>query len=210
MLFLGSSIYALTPDLSITVSNSDFIGGKSDDSGAIYVDSTSDFHIYNCRFINNIAKSSAGNSKFEIQFLAGKFFKVILEKWKDRLNISRKFLILTGGLYVLNSLTVRLENVQFTQNSGNTGGALTLVGGRGDVIVSIFGCSFSNNSASQNGGAVYVTDTIVVYGVVSHLHRCSLSDLSMVFIKLKLPDDFSMWNIYTVVVCQIFPWFLPN
>lgn len=60
-----------------------------------------------------------------------------------------------GGVRVEPGANLKLENVNITSNFGTVGGGLYV--DRGKVLVT--DCVFSNNSASETGGAIFITGT---------------------------------------------------
>ena len=132
--------------------NCTFIGNSANEGGALYYSSAR-----NCTFIGNIAQEYGG----AMGGFGSAFYCIFID------NIAQEY---GGAMWVAGIAS----NSTFTNNSANYGGAVYLIG-----IGALINCTFENNHANDNGGAVYwkADEELVSEGA---LWNCSFTDNSAV------------------------------
>ena len=157
-----------------TFSNCNFINNTADNGGAIYLtDGHANDRFFGCTFINNTARNGHGGAIYMD-------CPVPYYDLRDSIFINNTAIGGNGGaLYGRNSgyhengfYGFRSENCIFENNLANDGGAIFLVSGYFDSTNRLEGNVFTNNTARNNGGAIYFDITDVTLNVYS----CSFSD----------------------------------
>ena len=157
-----------------TFSNCNFINNTADNGGAIYLtDGHANDRFFGCTFINNTARNGHGGAIYMD-------CPVPYYDLRDSIFINNTAIGGNGGaLYGRNSgyhengfYGFRSENCIFENNLANDGGAIFLVSGYFDSTNRLDGNVFTNNTARNNGGAIYFDITDVTLNVYS----CSFSD----------------------------------
>ncbi len=157
-----------------TFSNCNFINNTADNGGAIYLTyGHANDRFFGCTFINNTARNGHGGAIYMD-------CPVPYYDLRDSLFINNTAIGGNGGaLYGRNSgyhengfYGFRSENCIFENNLANDGGAIFLVSGYFDSANRLEGNVFTNNTARNNGGAIYFDITNVTLNVYS----CSFSD----------------------------------
>ena len=157
-----------------TFSNCNFINNTADNGGAIYLTyGHANDRFFGCTFINNTARNGHGGAIYMD-------CPVPYYDLRDSIFINNTAIGGNGGaLYGRNSgyhengfYGFRSENCIFENNLANDGGAIFLVSGYFDSTNRLEGNVFTNNTARNNGGAIYFDITDVTLNVYS----CSFSD----------------------------------
>ena len=157
-----------------TFSNCSFINNTADNGGAIYLTyGHANDRFFGCTFINNTARNGHGGAIYMD-------CPVPYYDLRDSIFINNTAIGGNGGaLYGRNSgyhengfYGFRSENCIFENNLANDGGAIFLVSGYFDSTNRLEGNVFTNNTARNNGGAIYFDITDVTLNVYS----CSFSD----------------------------------
>ena len=125
-----------------SLDNCSFIGCNATWGGAIYLPSGS-LNVNRSNFTNNFATIHGG----AIAFNAGTAGSV------DNCNFTNNKALSYGG--AINIFSGRVNNSNFTKNSGSHGGAVRFNTTEGNVT----DCNFDNNFASSNGGGIYFVDS---------------------------------------------------
>ena len=134
----GAIMYAVNGVLD----NCSFIGCNATWGGAIYLPSGS-LNVNRSNFTNNFATIHGG----AIAFNTGTTGSV------DNCNFTNNKALSYGG--AINIFSGRVNNSNFTKNSGSHGGAVRFNTTEGNVT----DCNFDNNFASSNGGGIYFVDS---------------------------------------------------
>lgn len=157
-----------------TFSNCSFINNTADNGGAIYLTGgQANDRFFGCTFINNTARNGDGGAIYMD-------CPVPYYHLKDSIFINNTAIGGNGGALCGASGTYyedgfygfRSENCIFENNLANDGGAIFLVSGYFDSANRLEGNVFTNNTARNNGGAIYFDITDVTLNVYS----CSFSD----------------------------------
>ena len=71
---------------------------------------------------------------------------------------------ITGGAIIVNNSNADIVRTIFTQNSANIGASIyvTRVGFAIGAMLDITECTFSSNSTSRDGGAIYFSDAALM------------------------------------------------
>ena len=154
-----------------TVWNCDFLGNEGDTGAAISVDYSQLVTVANVRFVYNVAKNTGGA-------ISMMYSNIIIDSSTFEDNAA----FFDGGAIFILSGNVSVENSYFINNIAERGfgGVVSIGPGRltmsncsakhnyaytGGVIygtecaVNLTHCTFENNTAVGNGGAVYIRDT---------------------------------------------------
>ncbi|PRP79755.1 serine/threonine-protein kinase CTR1-like [Planoprotostelium fungivorum] len=124
---------------NVTVTNSVFSNGQSDDSGSIYINSAGSLNIFQSVISNNTANSNG------------------------------------GSIYAVGTSYILLSDTQLNGNmAGSYGGSVDIISKSGGMTVDVIRCVFSENKG-QTGGAIYATDSLVVYGKMN-LINCTITN----------------------------------
>ena len=134
----GAAIFYVN---SGSVDNSNFTKNTADWNGAIFINSGS-LNVNRSIFTNNLAKVHGG----AIAFILGTTGSV------DNCNFTNNNASSYGG--AINIFSGRVNNSNFTKNSGSHGGAV-----RFNTEGNVTDCNFDNNFASSNGGGIYFNVT---------------------------------------------------
>lgn len=156
--YLGGAIY--TTDAKLSVSGYTFDGNSAKYGGALYIDdvyeayvdetlATDTITVTDSKFANNTTTSVGGAVYVEGRTLS-------LEN-KGETNVDSIFTTNTapdaGAVYASNGGTIQATGYTFDNNTATTGnGGAILNYGPAPHLTS---CSFTNNAAAKNGGAVY-------------------------------------------------------
>ncbi|WP_298521338.1 Ig-like domain repeat protein [uncultured Methanobrevibacter sp.] len=143
----AASIFEIGAHSSVVLQNINFVNANGNTYGAIKVDSTSTVEIINCNFINNNATSGAAIYLLDSSS-ASSTLKITGSNF---INNTASF----GGAIYLNesaSHSSTIENSKFINcTSTVSGGACYISADR----VTFKKATFENNTAYQNGGALY-------------------------------------------------------
>ncbi len=168
--YFGGAFYPRGTNSGFNLTNCRFTGNIGDLGGAMYILTPRGGTIENCRFEFN--KSTLSGSAVYMQqspvSLTNSFFGD--NEMAGNTNSG-------GALYITESTAI-IENVDFLGNvvsgtSGIRGGALFVVSSNAEIK----GCSFSNNRATNSGGAVHVAGV----GATTKFSDCMFNGNSAAF-----------------------------
>lgn len=157
-----------------TFSNCSFINNTADKGGAIYLTSgQANDRFFGCTFINNTARNGDGGAIYMDCPVPYYHLKDSIFINNTAIGGNGGALCGASGTYYENGFYGFLsENCIFENNLANDGGAIFLVSGFFDSTNRLEGNVFTNNTARNNGGAIYFDITDVTLNVYS----CSFSD----------------------------------
>ena len=143
----------------LTIYNSNFIENNSYDGGAIYVDNDTDVLIKNCIFDGNNCELYGGSIYISNA-------KLLLENTEIKNSIKFKK---GGGLCCTNNSDVTIKQCKFTNNKYSSydysGGAIY---NEKNSKLTIYGGTIFSQNSTFNGGAVYNTGNLYLYGEPSN------------------------------------------
>ncbi len=171
----GGAVYSITTSVDgASVSNSDFDGNSAKYGGAIAVNLGSAVELTSCTFNNNTANNNGGAiyvygasslSAEDCDFTNCSAASGGAIAVNEGGNVELTSCIFDtdnatgngGAIYVYGASSITANSCEFSNCSAASGGAMRIGSSETDASVSEFtNCTFTSNSATGNGGAVYL------------------------------------------------------
>ena len=149
---------------NVTVRSSTFFNNFATAGGAVRVTDYAQCSMFSTRFINNTANNRGG--AMELDQLSDT--RLVDCDWEN----NRVAIGSGGGVSITESSRTEFRDSRLRSNKATTGGAISC---QTSIAPVVNNCTFSSNTASTDGGAIYVIESSSITVIESHFECVSLT-----------------------------------